>query len=172
MYMDLAAHPIQPRRLSMLPQQRQVKNLKDNLSVANVDLEARKLHINLFKAINQKLNLDLQEELECSKHLHLQQAMHLEEERLRLQKKDNLKSKFTAALEMPKIVPPLQSFRQGNNLLDKKNMVRMIITPYDDTTINSTRTFKLVWTESLNFGNVEQRRLQNNIEHYATKKQP
>jgi hypothetical protein len=42
MHMDLTAHPIQPQRLSMLPQQQQqVKNLKENLSVAHVDLEAR-----------------------------------------------------------------------------------------------------------------------------------
>ncbi len=52
-HMDLAAHPIQPQQLLMLPpQQQQVKNLKDNLSVAHVDLEACKLHINLFEAIN------------------------------------------------------------------------------------------------------------------------
>jgi hypothetical protein len=83
MHMDLAAHPIQPQQLSMLPQQQQqVKNLKDNLSVAHVDLEARKLHINLFEAINQKLNLGLDVDLERSKHLHLQQAMRLEEEKL------------------------------------------------------------------------------------------
>jgi hypothetical protein len=83
MHMDLAAHPIQPQRLSMLPQQQQqVKNLKDNLSVAHVDLEVRKLHINLFEAINQKLNLGLDVDLERSKHFHLQQAMRLEEEKL------------------------------------------------------------------------------------------
>jgi hypothetical protein len=83
MHMDLAAHPIQPQILSMLPQQQQqVKNLKDNLSVAHVDLEARKLHINLFEAINQKLNLGLDVDLERSKHLHIQQAMRLEEEKL------------------------------------------------------------------------------------------
>jgi hypothetical protein len=46
MHMDLAA------------QQQQVKNLKDNLSVAHVHLEARKVHINLFEAINQKLIWD------------------------------------------------------------------------------------------------------------------
>jgi len=155
MHMDLAAHPIQPQRLSMLPQQQQqVKNLKDNLSVAHVDLEARKLHINLFEAINQKLNLGLEDDLERSKHIHLQQAMRLEEEKLRLQKADNLASKFTAALEMPKIVPPPLGFRRETNLLDKKNMVRMI-TPYDDTSLNSTRSFKLVWTEILNFGRGE-----------------
>jgi len=155
MHMDLAAHPIQPQRLSMLPQQQQqVKNLKDNLSVAHVDLEARKLHINLFEAINQKLNLGLDDDLERSKHIHLQQAMRLEEEKLRLQKADNLASKFTAALEMPKIVPPPLGFRRETNLLDKKNMVRMI-TPYDDTSLNSTRSFKLVWTEILNFGRGE-----------------
>jgi hypothetical protein len=139
----------------MLPQQQQqVKNLKDNLSVAHVDLEARKLHINLFEAINQKLNLGLDDDLERSKHIHLQQAMHLEEEKLRLQKADNLASKFTAALEMPKIVQPPVGFRRETNLLDKKNMVRMI-TPYDDTSLNSTRSFKLVWTEILNFGRGE-----------------
>jgi hypothetical protein len=155
MHMDLAAHPIQPQRLSMLPQQQQqVKNLKDNLSVAHVDLEARKLHINLFEAINQKLNLGLDNDLERSKHIHLQQAMRLEEEKLRLQKADNLASKFTAALEMPKIVQPPFGFRRETNLLDKKNMVRMI-TPYDDTSLNSTRSFKLVWTEILNFGRGE-----------------
>jgi hypothetical protein len=83
MHMDLAAHPIQPQQLSMLPQQQQqVKNLKDNLSVAHVDLEARKLHINLFEAINQKLNLGLDVDLERSKHLLIQQALHLEEEKL------------------------------------------------------------------------------------------
>ncbi len=27
-----------------------------------------------------------------------------------------------------------------------------MITPYDDTSLNSTRSFKLVWTEILNFG--------------------
>ena len=145
MHMDLAAHPIQPQQLSMLPQQqKQVKNLKDNLSVVHVDLEARKLHINLFEAINQKLNLGLDVDLERSKHLLIQQALHLEEEKLWLQKADNLASKFTASLEMLKI-------RRETNLLDKKNMVRMI-TPYDNTSINSTRTFKLVWTEILNFG--------------------
>ncbi len=127
MHMDLAAHPIQPQRLAMLPQQQQqVKNLKDNLSVAHVDLEARKLHINLCEAINQKLNLGLDVDLERSKHLHLQQAMRLEEEKLRLQKADNLASKFTAALEMPKIVQPPLGFRRETNLLDKKNMVQMI----------------------------------------------
>jgi hypothetical protein len=83
MHMDLAAHPIQPQQLSMLPQQQQqVKNLKDNLSVAHVNCEARKLHINLFEAINQKLNLGLDVDLERSKHLHLQQGMRLEEEKL------------------------------------------------------------------------------------------
>jgi hypothetical protein len=83
MHMDLAAHPIQPQQLSMLPQQqKQVKNLKDNLSVVHVDLEARKLHINLFEAINQKLNLGLDVDLERSKHLLIQQALHLEEEKL------------------------------------------------------------------------------------------
>ncbi len=152
MHMDLAAHPIQPQRLSMLPQQQQqVKSLKDNLSVAHFDLEACKLHINLFEAINQKLNLGLDDDLQRSKHLHLQQAMRLEEEKLRLQKADNLASKFTAALEMPKIVQLPIGFRRETNLLDKKNMVRMI-TPYDDTALNSTRSFKLVWTEILNFG--------------------
>jgi hypothetical protein len=155
MHMDLAAHPIQPQRLSMLPQQQQqVKNLKDNLSVAHVDLEARKLHINLFEAINQKLNLGLDDDLERSKHIHLQQAMRLEEEKLRLQKADNLASKFTVALEMPKMVQPPFGFRRETNLLDKKNMVRMI-TPYNDTSLNSTRSFKLVWTEILNFGRGE-----------------
>ncbi len=64
MHMDLAAHPIQPHQLSMLPQQQQqVKKLKDNLSVAHVDLKTRKLHINLFEAINQKLNLGLDDDL-------------------------------------------------------------------------------------------------------------
>jgi hypothetical protein len=151
MHMDLAAHPIQLQRLSMLPeQQQQVKNLKDNLSVAHVDLEAPKLHINLFEAINQKLNLGLDVDLGRSKHLHLQQAMRLEEEKLQLQKADNLASKFTAALEMPKIVQPPLGFRRETNLLDKKNMLRMI-TPYDDMSLNSTRSFKLVWTEILNF---------------------
>jgi hypothetical protein len=155
MHMDLAAHPIQPQRMSMLPQQQQqVKNLKDNLSVAHVDLEACKLHINLFEAINQKLNLGLEDDLERSKHIHLQQAMRLEEEKQRLQKADNLASKFTAALEMPKIVQPPVGFRRETNLLDKKNMVRMI-TPYDDTSLNSTRSFKLVWTKILNFGRGE-----------------
>jgi hypothetical protein len=90
------------------------------------------------------LNLGLDVDLERSKHLLIQQALHLEEEKLWLQKADNLASKFTASLEMLKI-------RRETNLLDKKNMVRMI-TPYDDTSINSTRTFKLVWTEILNFG--------------------
>jgi hypothetical protein len=52
---------------------------------------------------------------------------------------------------MPKIVQPPLGFRRETNLLDKKNMVR-IITPCDDTSINSTRSFKLVWTEILNFG--------------------
>ena len=33
-------------------------------------------------------------------------------------------------------------------------MVRMI-TPYDDTSLNSTRSFKLVWTKILNFGRGE-----------------
>jgi hypothetical protein len=155
MHMDLAAHPIQPQQLSMLPQQQQqVKNLKDNLSVAHVELEARKLHINFFEVINQKLNLGLDVNLERSKHLHLQQAMRLEEEKLRIQKADNLASKFTAALEMPKIVQPPLGFRRETNLLDKKNMVQMI-TPYDDTSFNFTRSFKLVWTEFLNFGRGE-----------------
>jgi hypothetical protein len=155
MHMDLAAHPIQPQRLSMLPQQQQqVKNLKDNLSVVHVDLEARKLHINLFEAINQKLNLGLDVNLERSKHIHLQQAMRLEEEKLQLQKADNLASKLTSALEMPKIMQPPLGFRRETNLLDKKNMVRMI-TPYDDMSLNSTRSFKLVWTEILNFGRGE-----------------
>jgi hypothetical protein len=51
-HMDLAAHPIKPQRLSMLPQQQQqVKNLKDTLSVAHINLEACKLHIYLLEAI-------------------------------------------------------------------------------------------------------------------------
>jgi hypothetical protein len=108
----------------------------------------------LFEAINQKLKLGLDVDLERSKHLHIQQALHLEEEKLQLQKADNLTSKFTAAFEMPKIVQPPQGFRRETNLLDKKNMVRMI-TPYDDMPINSTRKFKLVWTEILNFGRGE-----------------
>jgi hypothetical protein len=122
--------------------------LKDNLSVAHVDLEACKLHINLFEAINHKLNLGLDVNLERSKHLHIQQALRLEEEKLRLQRADNLASKFTAALEMPKIVQLPPGFRREANLLDKKNMVSMI-TPYNDTPINSTRSLKLVWTEIL-----------------------
>jgi hypothetical protein len=82
-HMDLAAHPIQPQQLSMLPQQQQqVKNFKVNLSVADVDLVACKSHINLFEAINQKLNLGLDVNLERSKHLHIQQAIRLEEEKL------------------------------------------------------------------------------------------
>ncbi len=122
--MDLAAHPIQPQRLSMLPQQQQqVKNLKDTLSVAHINLEACKLHIYLFEAINQKLNLGLDVDLERSKYLHIQQALSLEEEKLQLQKADNLASKFTAALEMPKIMQPPPGFRRETNLLDKKNMV-------------------------------------------------
>jgi hypothetical protein len=86
--------------------------------------------------------------LERSKHLHIQQALRLEEEKLRLQRADNLASKFTAALEMPKIVQLPPGFRREANLLDKKNMVSMI-TPYNDTPINSTRSLKLVWTEIL-----------------------
>jgi len=153
--LDLAAHPIQPERLSMLPQQQQqVKNLKDNLSVAHADLEARKININLFERINEVLNLNLDDDLQRSKILHMQQVRKLEEEKLRLLKADNLASKFTAALEMPTIVQPPEGFRRESNLLDKKNMVRMI-TPYDDTSLNSTRTFKLVWTEILNFGRGE-----------------
>jgi hypothetical protein len=80
--------------------------------------------------------------------------MRLEEEKLPLQKADNLASKFTAALEMPKIVQPPLGFRRETNLLEKKNMVHMI-TPYDYTSINSTRPFKLVWTEILIFGRGE-----------------
>jgi hypothetical protein len=107
MHMDLAAHPIQPQRLSMLPQQQQqVKNLKDNLSVVHVDLEARKLHINLFEAINQKLNLGLDDDLERSKvQTHSPPTSHaFGRGEASLQKADNLASKFTAALEMPKII--------------------------------------------------------------------
>jgi hypothetical protein len=106
----------------MLPQQQQqVKNLKDNLSVVHVNLEAGKLHINLIKAINQKLNLGLDVNLERSKHLHFQQALRLEEEKLRLQKADNLASKFTAALEMLNIMQPPVSFRRETNLLRKQD---------------------------------------------------
>jgi hypothetical protein len=52
---------------------------------------------------------------------------------------------------MPKIVQSPLGFRRETNLLDKKSMVRMI-TPYDDTSFNSTQSFKLAWTEILNFG--------------------
>jgi hypothetical protein len=76
--------------------------------------------------------------------------MRLEEEKLRLQKADNLASKFTASLEISKIIKTPLGFRREKNLLDKKNMVRMI-TPYDDTSINYTRSFKLVWIKILNF---------------------
>jgi hypothetical protein len=55
---------------------------------------------------------------------------------------------------MLKIVHPPLGFRRETNLLDKKNMVRMI-TPYNDTSINSTRSFKLVWTKILNFSRGE-----------------
>jgi hypothetical protein len=47
--------------------------------------------------------LGLDVDLERSKHLHIQQALRLEEEKLQLQKADNLASKFTAALEIPKM---------------------------------------------------------------------
>jgi len=93
-------------------------------------------------------------DLERSKHLHIQQALRLEEEKLQLQKADNLASEFTAALEIPKIVQPPLGFRREINLLDKKNMVQMIA-PYDNTFINSIRSFKLVWTKILNFGEGE-----------------
>ena len=63
------------------------------------------------KKINQKLNLGLDVDLERSKHLHIQQALRLEEEKLQLQKADNLASKFTAALEIPKIVQPPLDFK-------------------------------------------------------------
>ena len=152
---DLAANPPRAERLSMLPQQQQqVKNLKDNLGIANTDLESRSLYIDLFESINNKLNLGLNQKLQQTKTLHLQQLRKLEEDKLCLQKADFLASKFTAALEMPIFTIPPLNYKREQSLLDKKNIVRMI-TAYDDTDTKSTRTFKLVWSEILNFGRGE-----------------
>ena len=155
LHLDLAANPLKPERLALLPQQQQqVKNLKDNYQTANVEFEARKLNINLFEAINAKLNLGLENVLQQTKKLHLQQARKLAEEKLRLERADILASKFKAALEMPDFIRPPDSYRREQNLMDKKNIVRMVQS-YDDTDAKSTRTFKLVWSEILNFGRGE-----------------
>ena len=152
---DITANPPRTERLAMLPQhQQQVQNLKDNLSLAYTNLEARTLFINLFETINIKLNLGLNHELQQSKNLHLQQLRKLEENKLCLQRADLLASKFTAALEMPSFVQPPASYQREQSLLDKKNIVRMI-TAFDDTNTNTTRSFKLVWSEILNFGRGE-----------------
>ena len=109
LHLDLANKPLKPERLSLL--QQQVKNLKDNLQTANVKFEALKLNIDLFEAINAKLNLSLEHVLQQTKDLHRQQARKLAEEKLRLQRADLLASKFTAALEMPKFVWPPDSYQ-------------------------------------------------------------
>ena len=67
LHLDLAANPLKPERLALLSQQQQqVKNLKDNYQTANVEFEARKLNIDLFEAINAKLNLGLENVLQQS----------------------------------------------------------------------------------------------------------
>ena len=152
---DIAANPIKPEKLSMLPQQQQqVKILHDNLTEAKVDLESKTFQLAMFEALNTQLNLGFDAQLQQSKESHIKQYRKWEEEKLKLQKADLLASKYLAALEMPDIKEPPPFYRREVGLLDKKNIVRMI-TAYDDTNTNSTRSFKLVWSEILNFGRGE-----------------
>lgn len=155
MKIDLDNNPVRPERLKMLPQQeQQVQNLKNNLNEANSELEARTLNLAMMEAINAHLNMGLDSQLQKSKTLHLLQFQKLEAERLKLAKADLLASKYVTTLEMPDFKPVPPFYKREVGLLDKKNIVRMV-TAYDDTNTNTTRSFKLVWSEILNFGRGE-----------------